>query len=431
MSKGSKEKADKGKFYRLTHDERFKMTLAFVFIGLAVFVIVAFVSYLFTWKADQSMAEFSRVSDQHTSHADNWMGKLGAWTAFKLITNGFGLSSFFIPLIFLVLGFRLLKVKLLPLLWTLRTSLIGLALLSLIFGFVSGNTGGFLGTGLGGAHGIVMSDWFVSLLGRFGTAILLLLLTFAFLTFTFVGFFSWFKRTSSSVYDSVTKAKLPKLPKTVKPAKTYPTPSSTTEDNENEEDNDDDDESQDDEIIPSGEKTEGEISFEIVKPNREDDEPLTEPPSTNDEPEQYVMDPLDAMGPYDPTLELSNYEKPSLDLLIDRQSDENSVTADELENNKNKIVDTLGNYGIQISKIKATPGPTVTLYEIVPAAGVRISKIKNLEDDIALSLSALGIRIIAPMPGKGTIGIEVPNMNPEIVSMRSIVASKRFQESAM
>ncbi|MDR3095095.1 MAG: DNA translocase FtsK [Bacteroidales bacterium] len=437
MSKGSKERADKGKFYRLAHDERFKTTLAFVFIGLAVFLIVAFVSYLFTWKADQSMAEFSRVSDQHSSHADNWMGKLGAWTAFKLITNGFGLASFFIPLIFLVLGFRLLKVKLLPLLWTLRTSLIGLALLSLILGFVSGNAGGFLGSGLGGAHGKVMSDWFVLLLGHLGTAILLLLLTFVFLTFTFVGFYSWFKRTSSSVYDSVTKAKLPKLPNTVKPAKSTPAPSMTSvhsvaplEDSREEEDSEDEAENQDEET-DLRETAEDGVAFEIVQSHTGNDEPVTETPTTGDEPEQYIMDPLDAMGPYDPTLELSNYQKPPLDLLIDRQSDETSVSPEELGNNKDKIVETLGNYGIQISKIKATPGPTVTLYEIVPAAGVRISKIKNLEDDIALSLSALGIRIIAPMPGKGTIGIEVPNMNPEIVSMRSIVASKRFQDSAM
>lgn len=132
---------------------------------------------------------------------------------------------------------------------------------------------------------------------------------------------------------------------------------------------------------------------------------------------------------YDPTLDLSNYQYPPLELLEEHSSGNPKVTQEELEENKNKIVETLRNYKIEITKIKATIGPTVTLYEIVPAPGVKISKIKNLEDDIALSLSALGIRIIAPIPGAGTIGIEVPNQNPEVVSMRGIIASKKFQES--
>ena len=132
---------------------------------------------------------------------------------------------------------------------------------------------------------------------------------------------------------------------------------------------------------------------------------------------------------YDPTLDLSNYQYPSLELLEEHSSGSPKVTADELEENKNTIIETLRHYKIEITKIKATIGPTVTLYEIVPAPGIKISKIKNLEDDIALSLSALGIRIIAPIPGAGTIGIEVPNQNPEVVSMRGIIASKKFRES--
>ncbi len=145
--------------------------------------------------------------------------------------------------------------------------------------------------------------------------------------------------------------------------------------------------------------------------------------------EQVNGDPDTVLENYDPTLDLSNYRLPSLELLDDHSSDDSSVSEEELISNKNRIVETLGNYKIQIDKIKATIGPAVTLYEIVPAPGVRISKIKNLEDDIALSLSALGIRIIAPIPGRGTIGIEVPNRQPEIVSMRSILASKKFQDS--
>ena len=137
-------------------------------------------------------------------------------------------------------------------------------------------------------------------------------------------------------------------------------------------------------------------------------------------------------GEYDPTLDLSGYQFPSIDLLEAYNTNaESGVNAEELNLNKNRIVETLGNYGIAIDKIKATIGPTVTLYEIIPAAGVRISKIKNLEDDIALSLSALGIRIIAPIPGKGTIGIEVPNQNPEMVPMRTLIGSEKFQKSPM
>jgi S-DNA-T family DNA segregation ATPase FtsK/SpoIIIE len=137
----------------------------------------------------------------------------------------------------------------------------------------------------------------------------------------------------------------------------------------------------------------------------------------------------EGMEEYDPTLDLSGYKFPTLDLLEDHKSGNAEVTNEELISNKNKIVETLRHYKIEITKIRATIGPTITLYEIVPAPGIRIAKIKNLEDDIALSLSALGIRIIAPIPGRGTIGIEVPNQNPEVVSMRSIISSKKFQES--
>ena len=149
------------------------------------------------------------------------------------------------------------------------------------------------------------------------------------------------------------------------------------------------------------------------------------------EEEQKSSELVEQFGMYDPTLDLSSYKYPPLDLLENHGSNKIAVNAEELEANKNKIVETLNHYNIEIDKIKATIGPTVTLYEIIPAPGVRISKIKNLEDDIALSLAALGIRIIAPMPGKGTIGIEVPNQNPEMVSMRSVLATEKFQNTTM
>ena len=173
-------------------------------------------------------------------------------------------------------------------------------------------------------------------------------------------------------------------------------------------------------------------------PENQDEHREDTPPLTNDDIELTVMaDKLEEQltknlmpdTEYDPTLDLSNYQYPPLELLEEHSSGSQKVTAEELEENKNTIIETLRHYKIEITKIKATIGPTVTLYEIVPAPGIKISKIKNLEDDIALSLSALGIRIIAPIPGAGTIGIEVPNQNPEVVSMRGIIASKKFQES--
>lgn len=168
------------------------------------------------------------------------------------------------------------------------------------------------------------------------------------------------------------------------------------------------------------------LDYQVIP---EDEEGNIELTINTENQEETVSKNIQPEGDYDPTLDLSNYQYPALDLLEEHSSGNPKVTQEELDENKNKIVETLRNYKIEITKIKATIGPTVTLYEIIPAPGVKISKIKNLEDDIALSLSALGIRIIAPIPGAGTIGIEVPNQNPEVVSMRGIIASKKFQES--
>ncbi|MDR2917528.1 MAG: DNA translocase FtsK [Tannerella sp.] len=433
-TENSQKSKRKGKLAAFLTDERFKITLALLLTGFGTLMLIAFVSYFFTWKSDQSFESSQLFANVRV---ENWAGKLGARIANGFINNSFGVASFFVPLALIVLGCRLLKIKLLPLGWTIQTSAVGLVLFSLIFGFVFGATGGFLGSGLGGAHGYFMANWLQSLLGGFGAGILLILLTFLFLTFTFAGFFGWFTKTVKSV-------KVPKLPKTERNPRSHK--------------NDEDDFYDDEEIegVNAGKQSfkaiDNEIDFLVddkkTDPNvktleellDEDieltieaqsliEEPLPKEPDPEDE--SYIMEDIAALGEYDPTLELSRYEAPPLELLEDHKSENSVVSNDELINNKNKILETLANYKIQIDKIKATIGPTVTLYEIVPAPGVRISKIKNLEDDIALSLAALGIRIIAPMPGKGTIGIEVPNMNPEIVSMRSIIASRRFQEASM
>jgi len=413
-----KKTKTKGKLAAFVTDERFKITLGLILTGIGLLMLVAFVSYFFTWTVDQSIQLNSRIDGEK-----NWAGNVGAIIANELIKNNFGVASFFVSFVLIALGFRLLGMKKIPLGRIIRTSMVALPLLSLIFGFVFYNTSlgyKYLGSGLGGAHGRFMANWFISLLGWFGAAVLLLLLTFLFLMFTFKGFFGWFTKTIKSI-------KMPKIPKK------QTTPHNETDDDENEEEEDvpptdtGDDDEEFSEIEPNPIKIPtGGVGFEI-KPPAQREEPLPDDP----EDEPYVMDDIAALGEYDPTLDLSHYKMPPLELLADHKSENAEVTEDEHINNKNKIVETLKNYGIQIVKIKATPGPTVTLYEIIPAPGVRISKIKNLENDIALSIAAIGIRIIAPMPGKGTIGIEVPNLHPEIVSMRSIISSPRFQEAKM
>ena len=429
-TENQRKSRQKGKLTSFFTDERFKITLSLLLIGTSVVMLFAFVSNFFTWKSDQSFESsqlFSSVS------VENWAGKMGALIANGLIYNGFGVASFFIPLVLIVLGFRLLNVRLLPLGWTIKVSATGIVLLSLILGFIFGEK--FLGSGLGGAHGYFMANWLISFLGGFGTGILLILLTFVFLTFSFAGFYSWFKKTVKSV-------KVPKIPqKQTKPRDEVGEKVKIVETGKigemgkmgkNRESDMDDDETDfpENDINPKPaaipEFHVGSVKFEI-KSSLQDEKPF----SDNDDDEPYIMDDIAALGEYDPTLELSRFQMPPIELLADHKSDNAEVSEDEHIHNKNRIVETLRNYGIQIVHIKATPGPTVTLYEIVPAEGVRSAKIKSLENDIALRLAAIGIRIIAPMPGKGTIGIELPNQHPEIVSMRSIIASPRFQEAKM
>jgi S-DNA-T family DNA segregation ATPase FtsK/SpoIIIE len=394
-------------------DEKFKIVLGLFLIFFAALLTLAFVSYFFTWKNDQSF-EWGQIFSSSAVQVENWSGKTGAKLAHIFITEGIGIAAFSIPFLFFIIGFRLLSVRLLPLRKTLRAVVIGALLTSLILGFLLGNTAGYLGSGLGGSHGYFVSNWLNAVLGRSGTFFLLLVVSMTYIFFTIPSSAPWFKNFLSSVIH-----KPQKLETTV------------TDDNQK--------------ITPAevnADVTENENELEenfIVeqKPNIaeeqiiDDDIELTvEQPIVVEEkiPEPTIQEPV-PMGNYDPTLDLSHYVLPPIELLEDHKSNNSEVSNEELISNKNKIVETLANYKIQIDKIKATIGPTVTLYEIVPAPGIRISKIKSLEDDIALSLAALGIRIIAPMPGKGTIGIEVPNLKPEIVSMRSIISSRKFQES--
>ncbi|MCK5462352.1 MAG: DNA translocase FtsK 4TM domain-containing protein, partial [Bacteroidales bacterium] len=358
--------------------------------------------------------------------------KFGAFLANKFINHWFGIASAVLPFILLIAGLRLINIRTMPLGKTTRILLVGTILLSIILSFMFGDAGGFLGSGPGGGHGYFLSEWFSSILGKVGTIFLLSILVLAFALFSF-------DSTLEKILSLIKKGK------TSAGEDTWITDQDEITPNEGEDEGEMDDEadvSKTDESLQF--KTRG---TEFGDSGIGEDETGTDETGTDEtgkiqddngiemtvEKKQNgeMVDSNTALEleDFDPTLDLSNYRLPSIELLEEYKSEDSTVSEEELISNKNRIVETLGNYKIQIDKIKATIGPTVTLYEIVPAPGVRISKIKNLEDDIALSLSALGIRIIAPIPGRGTIGIEVPNRRPEIVSMRSIIASKKFQES--
>jgi len=401
----------------LFRDERFKVTMGLILTGFSILLFLAFVSYLFTWKIDQSF-EWRKVFSNPDFQVDNWSGKVGAWFANLFLNKWFGIASFTIPFLLLLMGLKLMHVKILPLGSTIRITLVFTIIISIWLGYIFGNAGGFLGSGPGGRHGLYVSDWLKAFSGSIGTLFILLILTFTLIVFSFSSSYKKITSIAGSIISQL-KYTLKKSPGSmIISEKTEESPMAY-------EDHDlvfeTEFPSHEKQGIPVTVKTEENIKAE------EEVELTVAQPGENGESDEELPD-YDELEDYDPTLDLPHYQMPPLEMLAKHDSDNPNVTNEELVSNKNKIVETLSNYKIQIDKIKATIGPTVTLYEIVPAPGVRISKIKSLEDDIALSLAALGIRIIAPMPGKGTIGIEVPNQNPETVSMRSVLSSRKFQE---
>jgi S-DNA-T family DNA segregation ATPase FtsK/SpoIIIE len=435
----AKKKRKKKKYFGFLRDERFKMTLGIFFILFSLYLYLAFISYFFTWKTDQSF-EWSRVFSGPEVMVDNWAGKFGAFLANKFINHWFGIASAALPFILLIIGLRLINIRTLPLGKTGRILLVGTILLSIILSFLFGDAGGFLGSGPGGGHGYFLNEWLISILGKVGTIFLLAILVLAFALFSFDStlekILSLFKKGETAEgedpWTGDQEDQMTGVPGDITPDK----------DEDENEMGDEGGDSKTDESLQF--KTRG---TEIVDTSIGEDETGTDETGTEEKGEIQDDNEIEMtvekkqngemvdshtaleLEDYDPTLDLSNFRLPSIELLEEHKSGDSTVSEEELISNKNRIVQTLGNYKIQIDKIKATIGPTVTLYEIVPAPGIRISKIKNLEDDIALSLSALGIRIIAPIPGRGTIGIEVPNRRPEIVSMRSIIGSKKFRES--
>lgn len=435
------------KFFK---SERTHKIFGLFLILLSIYCTIAFTSFLFTWKIDQSILSGSwwELISSSSIEAENWLGKIGAMVSHVFIHQWFGLGSFLFVLLFFIAGFRILfKTYLLPPGKTLKYSFFGMLVISIAMGYLfsTDNT-----RFLGGSFGFQVNQWLEANIGSVGGGFLILFIVSGFIIVAFnpsFAFLSALKQrfandmkgataTNAEFEEEDLMNEQKEFKDTLGEMDDFKTSAAELAMND-----EDDDEEED--MFPYGDVEEqgdeGSIELDkaILTPEEEMEEmdeedkfsievaTSTEKELSEDELNQKVQE----FGEYDPTLDLSNYQMPKLDLLVDYGGGKITVSKEELEENKNKIVTTLGNYKIGIEKIKATIGPTVTLYEIIPEPGVRISKIKNLEDDIALSLAALGIRIIAPIPGKGTIGIEVPNSNPDIVSMRTLIASEKFQNS--
>ncbi len=391
---------------------------------LAILMLTAFVSFFKTWQVDQSIV--TEIVDKNIK-AENWIGKIGAQISHFFIFRGFGLGAFIIPLLLFLFGLYIfLKVSLLRLIKPMFLGLLSMIWISLLFGFLNLENPIYAGV-----VGFELNQYLMSYIGNPGVMAILftVLITFLIIQFgwspeTFMNLFP--KKSTDTELENEPSlevdSKLKVGTEIIPPVEVY---------------------THKEEII--ADKTNATFDFEVGQEEEkvrhfpfsveeEDDDKALEI-VLKKEPEELVEENLSDrllkdFGEFDPKLELSQYKFPTLEMLKE-YNETISVNPEELQKNKDKIVETLKNYNIGISHIKATVGPTVTLYEIIPQAGVRISKIKNLEDDIALSLSALGIRIIAPIPGKGTIGIEVPNANPTLVSMRSVIASQKFQSAEM
>ncbi len=448
-SKGSSPSTPKAS----TDGDLKKSTVLGLFLVLAsVFLALSFTSYLIDGFSDQSQLANLQWTDAEEK-VNNWMGKIGAWVAHQVMYNGFGVAAFAFPFLLFVVSMRVLLRKSVISIWKAALHCIFfLYVLPLTMGFVSAAN-----PMLSGSLGFQYNRWATSLLGSAGTGMMLL---FAFLAYAAIVFhFSiesikpllryLFKSSSKPVLPTTAAAAAAGLAVSAAQEKDanvdsfLPVPDVTIKTNdldlttvaEKEEDFEDFEDSELEIEVNEPERTViPEVQFGPVAGLNADGEPIAfEIQTITSFTEELVEDGQgDGPGEYDPTLDLSHYRIPPLDLLeMYGEGGEIKVDKDELESNKNRIVSTLKNYNIDIERIKATIGPTVTLYEIVPAPGVRISKIKNLEDDIALSLSALGIRIIAPIPGKGTIGIEVPNLKPDTVAMRTVLSSEKFQHAKM
>ena len=429
-----------------------------LFIFLSALLTISFASYLMNWKANQSQA--GAMLDQEIK-SSNLFGKLGDWLGNIFIFDSIGIAAFIVAFLFLVLGFQILKKPYFKLWKTLSHSLFFICWLPIFMGAIIKGDGT-----LSGVFGNEIQDYLASIIGNFGLWVTLIVA----IALYFILEFNLRPSSIQAKYDAI-KDKF------------------STQEYDADEDFEADKELQnlnnDEKVdfenlqvtseveIPKNDtfetiKTPNQTSFDNTKPIVETLQPVVSTPvnipiekdleqvgfsfqkediaskpkediafsieeqkEDLDDFDKKAKELVDKHGVYDHKLDLANFQMPKIDLLKEYGNEEIAINKDELEENKNKIVGLLKNFNVGIAEIKATIGPTVTLYEIVPEAGIRVASIKKLQDDIALNLSALGIRIIAPMPGKGTIGIEVPRKNPSMVSMRSVIASPKFQNSDM
>ena len=447
-------------------DERTMKILGAVSLLVSLFLFVAFTSYLFTWQEDQDMVQLWRTQlfSLQDVKANNLLGYIGAFVAYQMMFNGFGIAAYLFCTFFFVLGVNLFFTKPIFSLWrNVRYVLLGLLVLSTCFAYLTPNTT----FSWGGALGEYSSGWLTKWVGTFGTGAILFIAGFSYIIWRFNPSFNvpnfdfLIPKKKAPEFVSEDREEAVKqewdLNNPAPEEATIPTGNSLKENT-----------SGVSVIMPEMDETDealGELGPKLFidelslneEPGEEKKTPLEADDSNEEEEEANASDePLDiddelledldleinevpkekivaAVGSlttkYDATLDLKNYKYPHINLLETHGSEKIVQDPEELETYKNQIIATLKNYDIAIQRISATVGPTVTLYEIVPAPGVRISRIKNLEDDIALSLAALGIRIIAPIPGKGTIGIEVPNIRKSIVSMKTLLASEKFVNS--
>ena len=450
MAKKKAEKATEPKEIRnnrLTNflkSETTHFVVGLISVIFAVYLLLAFTSFFFTGAADQSILDNQEAGElmQTGNQIKNYAGARGAQVAEFLINECFGVAAYFIVLFLAVLGMRMMRAYKFRVWKWFMSCTVMMIWFSILMGFVFDGT--FTNSFIypGGLHGYNVSNWLISQIGMPGVGLLLLVTAILFCVYLS-------RETMQIVRKTLHPQFKRKEPTTTDIPETYEEPVNVSKATEQYEDPKpvevDFDMPKEEVKEENKEESTTPFPFEPVQADIMEISPAVpaikkQEEETNDEPIFTVGDEHTkedeayegpALEPYNPRLDLENYKFPHLNLLDHYDEGDNGVDMDEQNANKDRIIEVLRSFGIEISSIKASVGPTVTLYEITPAEGVRIAKIRNLEDDIALSIAALGIRIIAPIPGKGTIGIEVPNAKPRIVPMQSILASKKFQETTM
>lgn len=434
-----------GKICTYTKQERVVFTTGILLIFFAVYILICLISFFVTGGADQSeIAASPGIATGVDNNISNWGGMFGARLSNLLINRWIGIAAFLICPFLALCGLSMMKLRHYSFGRLLSLTCASIIIISLFCGFffVDGYDDSFIF--LGGMHGYYATQLLEANIGWSGTLLFILAAILIFAIAVFSQATDVLKKIFSGAYWKKKVLETTDYNEDFSPlSDNHGTePKTRTEninfqnkeifigsDTEDKEDPEDEDETCDKNDNSGPEEDNTGANQQPKGGNTDENEDEVDFTINVSDEEELASKNTDDVGDYDPTLDLAHYNMPTFDLLKKSSANEISIDEEEQNANKQRIIETLNNYGIKISSIKATIGPTVTLYEIIPEAGVRIAKIRNLEDDIALSISAIGIRIIAPIPGKGTIGIEVPNKEAKIVSMHSIIASRKFQES--